>query len=152
MAAHTKKTCASCGRTLSIRAYYRAGEYRRFTLCRQCYRANQRARYWRDVNLSRLRGRANRANYRAAVYGRPGRITAADLAFLLELSGGKCHYCHADLADGFQIDHKLALSRPGSMNTLSNLAICCPACNRQKFTALPIEFIERRQQAERQAA
>lgn len=141
---HKTKRCPNCQRVISMRGFYKMASGKRYSQCKKCARQTRRAYYYAHLDIERIRSRVSGANWRAARYGRPGRITAGDVLHLLNMAHGRCMYCHADLADGWQLDHRIALSKPGSLNALPNLAIVCAECNQSKNTLTPVEFFQRR--------
>jgi len=82
--------------------------------------------------------RAAYRNYKARVTQLPGRHTANDIKQLYEAQNGKCANpkCAVSLAAGYHVDHKIAVTRPGSSNWPSNLQLLCPLCNRRKSAKL----------------
>lgn len=77
---------------------------------------------------------------RAMIRGAEGKHNAKDIARLLEAQKHRCVYCPTDLrAEGYEVDHIVALSRGGS-NWPSNLQILCKPCNRSKWCKDPLDF------------
>lgn len=60
---------------------------------------------------------------------------------LMKLQDCKCIYCAASLANVFDIDHIMPISRGGD-NDESNLQLLCPGCNRSKRDKTHIEYME----------
>lgn len=67
-------------------------------------------------------------------------ITAAELVRLYNEQDHKCYYCGATLDEYLHIDHKLPRSKGGT-NTVGNICMTCPDCNRLKWTRTEEEFI-----------
>jgi 5-methylcytosine-specific restriction endonuclease McrA len=89
-------------------------------------------RTWRRNNPEMCAAHA--ANRRARERGAPGRITAADLKFLLEHQSYRCAapWCQADiLLHDYHHDHIKALARGGD-NSLENSQLLCIPCNLSK--------------------
>lgn len=73
--------------------------------------------------------------------GAPGRITAADVQYLEQASGGRCFYCATKFGEaGYHIDHYVALSRGGT-NYRENLRLACAPCNIAKSDMPAEEFV-----------
>ena len=83
--------------------------------------------------------RVVQANRRARAAGVDGSLSIDDVRERHAQSGGRCHWCGADLGDEYHIDHAIPLSR-GGVNAAPNIVIACPPCNRRKFTKMPEEF------------
>lgn len=77
-----------------------------------------------------------------------GSHTTAGVLAKLELQGGRCYYCPADLSvTGYHVDHKIPLARGGS-NWPANICCACPGCNCRKRDTPFKQFLARaRQQA-----
>jgi hypothetical protein len=61
-------------------------------------------------------------------------MTAATRTSVIQRAGNRCEYCHLPQAAyeaTFHIDHIVA-SQHGQEDDPSNLALCCPKCNRKK--------------------
>jgi 5-methylcytosine-specific restriction endonuclease McrA len=62
---------------------------------------------------------------------------------IYERDGGKCAYCATPLGEReFTVDHRLPVARDGTDDP-DNLACCCAACNRAKWTRTDEEFVAR---------
>jgi 5-methylcytosine-specific restriction endonuclease McrA len=83
----------------------------------------------------RLNGSIQAARRRNAV----GHFTKADIDAIFKAQSGKCAYCRTSLANGYDIDHIVALKNGGS-NWPSNLQLCCDSCNSRKTSKDPIDF------------
>ncbi|MCE5245410.1 MAG: HNH endonuclease [Candidatus Polarisedimenticolia bacterium] len=70
---------------------------------------------------------ARRANAKAARYGRPGLVSAEDVAAVLTLAGGRC--CRCGATGALEIDHVVDLARGGSANFPWSLQALCRSCN-----------------------
>lgn len=66
--------------------------------------------------------------------------SAADLIRLYNEQGHRCYYCGVELDDTLSVDHKLPRSKGGG-NSIANLCITCPDCNRLKWTRTEEEFL-----------
>lgn len=71
-----------------------------------------------------------------------GKHTAKDIRDLYQAQDAKCVYCSISLANGYQVDHIVALSRGGS-NDKSNIQLLCQPCNSAKWAKDPEEFKRR---------
>ena len=67
------------------------------------------------------------------------RITAKAIVEIVENYNGCCAYCGIDCRNDYNIDHKMPLSRGGT-DTVKNLALSCPTCNKRKHTRTDVEF------------
>ena len=68
-------------------------------------------------------------------------IGVMDLEAIYQGQDGRCFYCHDELGEDCETDHKKAISRGGA-NALSNIVLSCMSCNRSKRTKTPREFRE----------
>lgn len=68
-------------------------------------------------------------------------MTGQDIKSHYDLQDKKCIYCSVELFDNFHVDHKVPTSLGGE-NTISNICIACPDCNRMKHTRNHDEFIQ----------
>ena len=73
--------------------------------------------------------------------GSYGTTVSQDNLAKLRAQDGKCVYCERRLNAGWEMDHRLPLTRGGT-NEPDNLAICCTHCNRAKGNRTPEEFVE----------
>ena len=89
---------------------------------------------YRKTFLGRCVVRAGNANTRANLWGCIGTISAETVYGLYLSSKGICYLCNEAKAR-WELDHFIPLSKGGS-NTLDNLRICCPTCNRSKGAKL----------------
>lgn len=85
------------------------------------------------------RVRASAQKQRAKRLKAPGEYTGHDLLRLFKGQGGKCWWCSCKLRNGFEVDHRIPLSRGGS-NSIGNLVVSCMPCNRSKHDKLPSEW------------
>jgi 5-methylcytosine-specific restriction endonuclease McrA len=60
---------------------------------------------------------------------------------LLQTQNGLCRYCKEKLDSNYEIDHITPVSKNGD-NKLSNLALSCRQCNREKHNKTLFEYIE----------
>ena len=82
---------------------------------------------------SALNARAREARVR-------GRLSPADVRDRILASGGQCEWCGVSLVRReFELDHIISLKQRGA-HTRANLAVACPACNRQKGQKHPARF------------
>jgi 5-methylcytosine-specific restriction endonuclease McrA len=115
------------------RAYRRAGYQRR--------KAKELAdcAAWRIKNAEV--SRAIVRNYRAKLRT-GGKHTAADVAEIVRLQGGKCAYCRKPTGKSYHVDHVQPVAKGGS-NARSNIQITCQPCNLRKSDVDPIAFAQR---------
>lgn len=67
-------------------------------------------------------------------------VSSADIAVVVERSGGRCAACNALVPEEFRhIDHIVPLAKGGPHST-ENLQLLCYRCNTRKGTRLPDEF------------
>ena len=97
---------------------------------------------WRQRNSDKIRAFA--LNRIARKRNAPGNFTAADVAVIAKMQGGKCAYCRAKLKSSNQsTDHHIPLFKGGS-NWPRNLQVVCAICNSSKGARDPIEFAQSR--------
>ncbi|MDZ5609282.1 HNH endonuclease [Bacillus pseudomycoides] len=124
------KLCTRCQTTKQVEEFY--GVKR--SHCIDCEReeARTRMRAYNDT----LRGKASQALQASRkaikklgieVYDD---LTLYDVLFAFAIADGECQYCGKPTED-YQLEHIVALSKGGA-NTLSNLAVACPSCNKSK--------------------
>lgn len=61
---------------------------------------------------------------------------------VLEMTGGRCAYCDAQLGGDFHIEHVVSKAA-GGPDHLANYVPACGPCNSQKHTMHVLEFIKR---------
>lgn len=71
-----------------------------------------------------------------------GQFSLEEVKELFGRQDGRCAYCKTSIADGYQIDHVIALARGGT-NWIDNIALACTTCNRRKGTMTATEFLRR---------
>lgn len=90
----------------------------------------------RDAYKSKHRSRARKA-------GVAGSFDSGDVLIRLAKQKEHCHYCGCKLElfgpDKFQVDHFIPLSKGGE-NSMNNIVIACPGCNREKASRMPWEY------------
>jgi hypothetical protein len=124
-------------------------ERKRLEYQRTRERCIARAKTWHDANLERHKENLkrnyaeNRATYisraRARQKGLVGSFTQAEAKQLYLIQDGKCAGCAKSLAEGYEHDHVMPVSR-GGVNTIDNIQLLCVACNRSKRATLPEEW------------
>jgi len=131
-------------RTAQIRAY--RAEHAEETKNRsdEWYRKNRARRYqtcraWVAANPEVVRACSQRRY--ALKKNAIGSFGASDLCRLYEEQKECCYYCDVSLAEGFEVDHYIPLSRGGT-NEPSNIVLACMPCNRSKGNKLPADFIQ----------
>jgi len=127
-------------------AYRVRHNIRRLNSCRQYRERNKShcsnyANSWRLLNLARVRVISR--NRSARVRNAPGTHTVVEIEAQSKKQGGKCYYCFAKLTDNQHADHYIALAK-GGHNDIANIVLACQACNCQKHTAHPLDFIRRK--------
>jgi 5-methylcytosine-specific restriction endonuclease McrA len=96
---------------------------------------NKRLWVERNPDKVRLNGSIQAARRRNA----EGRFTQDDIDRIFDAQKGRCAYCPTSLADGYDIDHIVALKNGGT-NWPSNLQLCCDSCNSRKSDKDPMDF------------
>lgn len=86
-----------------------------------------------DETLMKRRIRDMRRRARLAKM--PGCFGMDDIRMLFAEQGEKCagYWCGVSIADYFEIDHNIPVSRDGATNWPSNLVLLCLSCNRKKW-------------------
>lgn len=98
--------------------------------------------YQDNLDTAELKKYADALNHRAKARNAPGRITVELLRSRILESAGKCEWCNAGIVNQeFEIDHIISLSKYGH-NTVDNLAVACPSCNRRKSEKHPASFAQ----------
>jgi len=92
---------------------------------------------WQDKNKEY--GRSQKAKRRGA----HGVYTTAQIKRLKELQQGRCACCSKELNNDFHRDHIIAVAKGGT-NSISNIQLLCPRCNRSKGAKDPISFMQTR--------
>lgn len=64
-----------------------------------------------------------------------------DIIKLFLAQNGKCAYCKIKLREDYEVDHIVAVSR-GGRNSIANLQLSCPSCNRLKGAKHPVDFAQ----------
>lgn len=115
-----------------------------------------RARRWRANNPEKANaycrkwsaahpeyGAVRHRNRRARERGNDGSHTAQEIKEQVARQKGRCFYCQAKLSEsGMHADHVIPLVLGGS-NSIDNLVIACPDCNRKKGAKHPMDFCGR---------
>jgi 5-methylcytosine-specific restriction endonuclease McrA len=132
------KTCASCRQLKPLSDYYDKKRY----LCIECERVSAAARM-RRYNRT-LRGKAANALKHsrrvAKKYGCQDDLTLMDVIFTFCMADGECSYC-AKVTSDYELEHIIPLSA-GGPNTLSNITVACPQCNRSKHAKNLLDWRE----------
>ena len=85
---------------------------------------------------------ARSLNSRAKALDITGRVSAVELRDCILQSGGRCAWCAVNLVGAeFELDHIISL-RQGGANTVDNLTVSCPNCNRRKSQSHPARFAQ----------
>lgn len=87
----------------------------------------------------RMNERRRELAKRARRQGAPGSVGSAELAAIVELSGGCCAYCGRKRR-AMHFEHCTPLARGGS-NTADNLVMACKRCNLKKGRKTVLEFV-----------
>lgn len=99
---------------------------------------------WRKAHPERYREYhrvsecARRARKRAA--GGSFTLTQIDSIFLKQK--GRCTACLASIKSKYEIDHVVPLAKGGD-NSIQNIQLLCPKCNRDKAALDPIEWAQK---------
>lgn len=143
-------------KALSIGRYEKRKKYfDQYNLVNKDRIAERRAK-WTKANIDRIKFmnaewvKANSDRHCAHQHARRARkkLSGGVLSFdlvpsLLILQRGLCACCGKKLAKKYEIDHIIPISKGGD-NTDKNIQILTPRCNRQKGSADPIQFMQRR--------
>jgi 5-methylcytosine-specific restriction endonuclease McrA len=119
---------------LAYEAVYRAEHREEHAASGRAYLATPRGRLAQALANARRQVRERKQ----PAWIDPALTLDAACAALLPVS--ECYYCGCDLGDDWQLEHKIPLSRGGA-HTLSNLAMSCPECNRDKRSMTDREFM-----------
>jgi len=68
-----------------------------------------------------------------------GSYRKSDIVKTYHRQRGECAICSESISDGYDIDHIIPVSRNG-VNTVGNIQLLCPHCNRTKHSKLPIQY------------
>lgn len=98
-----------------------------------------RKKAYYDTHPEQRRIEAHNRRARERAVG--GKHTVKDVQDQFQRQKGKCYYCKTDLANGYEIDHIIPISRGGS-NGIDNIVLACPGCNACKYAKLPHEWPE----------
>lgn len=79
------------------------------------------------------------SNRRARKRGSGGKITPADMAWLMKKQRGKCVECGIDIRKSYEADHIIPVKLGGSNHRRNHQLLCRP-CNRKKWAKHPIDF------------
>lgn len=96
---------------------------------------------WRNSRIEQTRhlSRLQAARRRNRKLSAEGSHSAADIQGLLQAQNNFCWWCGELLVNGYEVDHRIPLSRGGS-DGVENLVIACVSCNRRKSNKLPSEW------------
>lgn len=95
-----------------------------------------------------LKGRANRAYHhakqRAEKLGVKNDLTFEQVIKLFEVFDGNCAYCGREELEGevFHLEHIVSMSSQGGNNSLDNVLLSCPSCNRKKWDKPLVTFYQ----------
>ena len=97
-------------------------------------------KYQDHLDSAALEQYASALNARAKQARASGWLGPADLRGCILESGGRCEWCGKPVVNAaFELDHIISLKQRGS-NSVENLAVACPDCNRQKGQKHPARF------------
>jgi len=83
--------------------------------------------------------RASSSDQRSSRFNAIGTYSAKDIVSMMHHQNGECAACGKSLKAGYEVDHRVPLSRGGS-NYVGNLQLLCTHCNRAKHNKFVIEF------------
>ena len=148
------RVCTVCTKIKPVKAFLGAKGYGK--LCKVCNTCRARIympgskgenklgpSFWvrrANVQNNRLLGIMRKDNPEYTIFDVPERLLAEDLSTLYDKQQHLCYYCGAELDEHLQIDHKIPRSLGGS-NTVDNICLSCPDCNRMKWNRASEEFI-----------
>jgi len=124
------KTCSKCEEQKDIEEFYNESR----SYCIECERstANTRMKHYGAT----LRGKASQAlqSSRKAIknggYDVFDDLTLMDVIVTFAFADGECSYC-GKVTKNYHMEHIVPLSK-GGPNTLSNICVSCPTCNKSK--------------------
>lgn len=112
--------------------------------------SRRREREYSQSNLDKVRENRRNAQRRyrnnhpeavraRGIMSRKKKTGHPEIQAMYQSQQGKCHYCDVMLGGHYEIDHVIPLLRGGT-NTLENIVLCCPTCNRSKGTKISHEW------------
>lgn len=128
-------------------AAYRASHPEKVKASSAAWRAENHAKYkeyvsaWSKANTEYHRIKEH--NRRARKLESGGKLSNGLAEKLFKLQRGKCACCGNPLGDDYHLDHIMPLSL-GGPNIDSNIQLLRQACNNQKYTKHPIDFMQSR--------
>lgn len=128
------KTCSNCRNEKPLDEFY--GESR--SHCKECERTAAKERMARKEN--KIRTAYKDAKRQAEKYGVYDDLTLDDLFYVYAVSN-RCEYCDTK-SDDLQVEHAFSLSS-GGHNTVANVTLACPRCNRRKGNKPILDEVER---------
>lgn len=98
---------------------------------------------WEEANpeKKKLYRRKAESKRRAILRGLTEHFTLDELLGVYKEQDGLCYYCGCDISNGYDIEHKIPLSR-GGFDTIDNICCSCGHCNSVKHIKTDEEFIE----------
>jgi 5-methylcytosine-specific restriction endonuclease McrA len=139
------KHCQVCGKELRIKQSHVEieGTYCSTACMAEGYRSVLKGRanpnYRHGMAYTNEYSRAANAIQRAARVDAVGTYSAKDIVSMMHHQRCECAACGKSLRDGYEVDHRIPLSRGGS-NYVGNLQLLCKHCNRTKMDRFVIEL------------
>lgn len=139
-----QKKCARCQVSKKLTEYY--DDKRSY--CIDCERetARERMRKYNQTFNGRAMQAYHDAKKAARKWGAHDDLTPHDVLFTFAISEGECSYC-GNVTEDYELEHVVPLSSGGA-NTLSNITVACPSCNRSKHNRALLTWHERTDRTE----
>lgn len=99
---------------------------------------------WRKRNREKARIIASNCFHRRKIRQKSAgaaRYSVTEIKNTVSVQQNKCYWCLCELTDGYHIDHFIPIVSGGS-NSIENIVISCPKCNRSKGAKMPWEFCD----------
>lgn len=140
--AHLNKTCSRCKENLTKSEFCKRARSRDGLsyVCKACSKSYMSQKYsTMDDAARRMLWRSNNAAFRVRCQG--GVVERVCLEGIYSRDNGICYLCGKEVAvKDLEYDHKTPISRGGN-HTSDNIGVTHKACNREKNTKTPEEYL-----------